>query len=843
MNKSKQVMQNNATFNGISGLNDEEVMLSRKKNGSARIEDHKAPAFAVEILQVLKEPMVVLLLISGTIYFLSGKPADGFFLIFAVMLIAGISLYQNHRSQKALQQLSSFTITPATVIRNGRSVKIPAAEIVIGDYLIAEEGCTVAADGMILQSNDFSVDESSMTGESLPVYRDKGDGRPLLMGTRVSTGLAIIEVNAIGNNTQLGKIGKDIHSIRQEKSPLEIQLNRFVRRMVYVGIVVWLIVLAFHLYRSGNFLQSLLQSLSLAMSILPEEIPVAFASFMALGAWALMQKGIVVKQMKTVETLGSASVICTDKTGTLTENKMEIVSLYSCTSSKFISQEQFNDPEAKDIIRMGMWASEPIPFDPMDIALHQAYSDHTGTDERTFYHMVHEYPLEGTPPMMTHVFENEQKDRIIASKGAPEAYLKRSAANSASLERAKNALASLAGKGYRVLGVASAVNQELEFAIRQQDIPMQLIGLVAFYDPPKKNMTAVLQGFYRAGIKVKVLTGDNAITASAIAAEIGLQGAEHYLDGSVLLTLQEGELIQKSAEVTLFTRMFPQAKLSLVNALKRSGETVAMVGDGVNDGPALKAAHIGIAMGKKGTEVAKEAAALVLLRDDLSSMLEAIAIGRRIYDNLKKAIRYIISIHIPIILTVALPLLLGWKYPNIFSPVHVIFFELIMGPTCSIIYEREPIEKNAMSRPPRLFSRSLFSAREILISILQGLVISFGLLLLYQDCILKGYTYELTRTMVFSTLVMANMILTLVNRSFYDSIIRTLTYQNRLVPWVLAITTTLLLIILYFLPVTSFFQLDSPDIWQLLRCLAVAGLSTLWIELFLKQEFFPINRL
>lgn len=818
---------------GISGLSDKQVLLSREKYGTAQLPTAVRPGIWLILISLIKEPMVLLLLITGAIYFISGKPSDGLFLIFAVLIISGISIFQNNRSQKALAELKTFTIPPCSVIRNGELVKIPACDIVIGDALVAEEGATIAADGIVLKSNDFSVDESAMTGESLPVFRTRGDGKQqLFMGTTVSTGLAVIEVNAIGSATALGKIGRDIETIKQEKSPLELQLNNFVRKMVYIGVVVFIIVFGFHLYRSRDFLVSILQSLSLAMSILPEEIPVAFASFMALGAWALMKKSIIVKEIKTVETLGSASVICTDKTGTLTENKMDIAKVFICATGSFAQGNALKESEAKMLIRLGMWASEPIPFDPMDMALHQAYSLSAAHDERSTYHMHHEYPLGGSPPMMTHIFENDKGERIIASKGAPEAYLNPGMVSGEVMVRTRAALSLLAGQGYRVLGLASSAFKGNDFPAAQQSLPMELIGLIAFYDPPKKNIAAVIKGFYRAGIQVKIVTGDNALTTSAIASEIGLEGAEKYSDGLELLKLNPAELIEKAGSTVLFTRMFPQAKLALVNALKERGETVAMVGDGVNDGPALKAAHIGIAMGKKGTDIAKAAAALVLTGDDLSGMLDAIAIGRRIYDNLKKAVRYIISIHIPIILTVALPLMLGWKYSNIFSPIHIIFFELIMGPTCSIIYEQEPMEKNAMSRPPRLFSPDLFTARELWGSIIQGLVISLGIMLLYRYSLSIGYTEAMTRTMIFSAMVMSNMVLTLVNRSFYYSILTTLGYKNKLVALILVLTLLLLLVILYLKPVNDFFGLDIPGAGQLFICFSVAVLSVGWIEVF-----------
>lgn len=445
------------------------------------------------------------------------------------------------------------------------------------------------------------------------------------------------------------------------------------------------------------------------MSILPEEIPVAFTTFMALGAWRLMKMGIIVKRTQTIETLGSATVICTDKTGTITENKMELVSLYvQATNSYQIPDKTLNE-EGQKLLAMAMWSSEPVPFDPMETALHDTYGKLAATDLRTDFKLVHEYPLEGKPPMMTHVFENATGERIIAAKGAPEAIIALSGLSESEKTEILNAVNELAAKGYRILAVGQSMLSGDTYPEKQQELSFDFLGLVAFYDPPKANIRSVFESFYKAGIQVKIITGDNAATTQNIARQIGFKGAENVLLGDELVAMDEPTLQQKVMQTGIFARMFPEAKLKVVNALKAQGQIVAMTGDGVNDGPALKAAHIGIAMGKKGTEIAKQASSLILVDDDLARMVDAVAMGRKIYISLKNAIRYIISIHIPIILTVFIPLALGWIYPNIFTPVHIIFFELIMGPTCSIIYENEPMEKDLLLQKPRPFTDTFFS--------------------------------------------------------------------------------------------------------------------------------------
>ncbi|EHQ28869.1 cation-translocating P-type ATPase [Mucilaginibacter paludis] len=817
----------------VKGLTTAQVAAARAKYGKNILDYKKENGFTDAIKSLAKEPMVLLLLVTSCIYFISGKTGDGIFLASAIILVAGISLYQDSRSRNALDKLKDFSQPFCKVIRNGNVEEIKSEELVLGDSLMVEEGTSITADGIIAQSNDFSVNESILTGESLAVYKDKAAADNVVYhGTTVASGLAIATITAIGNQTRLGKIGKSLESIAEEKTPLELQINNFVKKMVMAGAVIFLIVWGINYFNSFNILDSLIKALTLAMSILPEEIPVAFTTFMALGAWRLMKMGIVVKQMKTVETLGSASVICTDKTGTLTENKMSLAKVYTLTTNQILNVENMPGETERELVTLAMWASEPIPFDPMEIALHDAYSKISQGDKRPDYKMIHEYPLGGKPPMMTHLFENGSGKRIIAAKGAPEALMGISNLNSTEKKQITKAIDALAAEGYRVLAVAEADFAGNNFPATQQEFKFAFKGLVSFYDPPKKNISAVLQDFYKAGIAVKIITGDNAETTEAIAREINFHGFDRCISGDELMKLNETDLERTVEQTNIFTRMFPDAKLKIINALKAKNEIVAMTGDGVNDGPALKAAHIGIAMGKKGTEIAKQAASLILLEDDLSKMVDAVAMGRRIYTNLKKAIQYIISIHIPIVLTVFIPLALGWIYPNIFSPVHIIFLELIMGPTCSIIYENEPMEKNTMLQKPRPFSATFFNWKELTTSIIQGLGITIGTLATYQYAIGKGADEQLTRTMVFTCLITANILLTLVNRSFYYSLFTTIRYKNNLVLLIIAITLLISVALIYFAPLTAFFGFEPLNVYQLITSMAIGFISVVWFELF-----------
>ena len=819
-----------SNFN-IKGLTNKQVVLARKKYGKNALDFKQENTVLNAVKSLAKEPMIILLLVASLIYYVSGLIGDGIFLSSAIIIVSIISLYQDSRSRNALQKLKYFTQPNCKVIRNGKTEEIKSEDLVVGDSLMVEEGTSIAADGVIIHSNDFSVNQSILTGESFPVFKDKyTEDNNIYKGTSVVSGLAIATITHIGNQTNLGKIGTSLDDIQIEKTPLEIQINDFVKKLVIAGAIVFVIVWAINYSHSFDLLDSLLKALTLAMSILPEEIPMAFTAFMAIGAWRLMKMGIVVKQMKTVETLGSATIICTDKTGTITENKMSLAKVFTLASQRIAHPDELDEDE-KDLLRIAMWASEPIPFDPMEIALHQAYSEFQIDDERPNFKMIHEYPLGGKPPMMTHIFENKYGKRIIAAKGAPEALMSISNLSKEEIDQIEEAIQTITHEGYRVLAVGQSDFEGNNFPNRQQDFQFQFKGIVAFYDPPKQNIEEVLNHFYDAGILVKIVTGDNAPTTSSIAKQIKFRGAEHSLTGDDLMKLSDEELQAKVMQTNIFTRMFPDAKLRIINALKANNHVVAMIGDGVNDGPALKAAHIGVAMGKKGTEIAKEAASLILLEDDLSKMVDAVAMGRRIYTNLKKAIQYIISIHIPIILTVFIPLVLGWVYPNILSPVHVIFLELIMGPTCSIIFENEPMEKNTMTQKPRPMVSSIFSWNELMTSIVQGLAITLGILAVYQYSVSQGYNEAHTRAMVFTVLIVANIFLTLVNRSFYYSIFTTLRYKNFLVALIISITIVITALLLYVPALAAFFEFDVLSISQLSIGVGIGFLSVIWYEL------------
>ncbi len=824
--------------NALMGLTDEEVIISRENFGTNSLALQEDRVLLNVLKEVVLEPMFILLLAAGIIYFAVGQFKEGIIMLVAIFIVAGISIFQEFRSKHAVLALKKLSAPSAKVKRNGLSILIATEQIVVKDMLLLEEGDVVAADGIIIAANDFSLNESILTGESFVVNKTAENKTMVYKGTFVTSGSATIQVSAVGLQTQFGNIGRSMKEIIIVKTPLQNQIRSFVRNMVWFGAIAFLMVVGFNYYQSGNLIQSFLQGLTLAMSILPEEIPVAFSTFQALGAFRLLSNKIIVKQPQYVETLGSATVICVDKTGTLTQNKMSIAFLYDFITDVSIEVKQ---PTAlpNELIEYAMWSSETNPFDPMELAIHSLYQSNTIEDKRNRFKQVHEYPIGGKPPMMTHIFKDINELVIIAAKGAPEAILNQSNLSEENIKKIENQSREYAQWGYRVLGVGKSLWNQSAWPSSQHDFVFEFLGLIAFQDPPKDNIEQTIQTFNSAGIVVKMITGDYPETALAIARQVKLAHNNEVLTGQDILSISKEGLQKKVNQVNIYSRMFPEAKLKVIEALKANGEIVAMTGDGVNDGPALKSAHIGIAMGDRGSEVAKSAAALIIIDDDLSHMTDAVALGRKIYDNLKKAIQYIVSIHIPIILIVTLPLLFGWQFADIFSPVHVIFLELIMGPTCSIMYENEPMEKGTMLRPPRKMSATFLTFKQLSISIFQGLLITVGCLGLGYYYMSQGANESMVRTIIFMTLLFSNIFLTLVNRSFQQTLFTTLRYKNKLVPLIIGIILLLILLILNNSSISNLFQLISLSPKDLSVCVVVALVSTFWMEVWkiLKLKF------
>jgi Ca2+-transporting ATPase len=811
------------------GLTSKAVLAARLAHGPNVLPAAKGSGLLATLREVVLEPMFLLLLVACAVYVGLGEGAEAITLGVALLAVAGISVYQEIRSDKALGALRQLTQPRAQVRRNGEVVTVPVEDLVVGDAVLVAEGARLPADGTVTKLNDFSVDEAILTGEAVPVAKAVGD--PAFAGTSTVAGSAWLTVTAVGTGTRLGRIGQSLEAIDTEKTPLQLQVRQFVLRMAWVGAAAFVLVWGVNFAHSGNWVTALLFGLTLAMSILPEEIPVAFSSFMALGAARLSRLGVLTKQPQTVESLGSATVICADKTGTLTQEGMRVAQLYDGATASLVALPGPLAPTAAQVLACARYASETEPFDAMEKAIVAAFATAAPADATAPSPMLHEYPLGGTPPMMTHVRQVSGRP-LVAGKGAVEHILAVCRPAPAVAEEIRRVTRELSGRGYRVLGVAQAAQAGPDFPAAQDDFAWGFLGLIALENPPKANAAAVIQEFLAAGIQVKMITGDFPETAQAIARQVGLPGADVLLTGQQVMDLSNAELQPQAATTAVFARMFPEAKLKVVEALKANGEVVAMTGDGVNDGPALKAAHIGVAMGRRGTEVARQAASLVLVDDDLAGMVTAIAQGRRIYQNFKKAVFYVVSIHIPIVLTVAVPLLAGWEWANLFTPVHIIFLELVMGPTCSIAFENEPAEAGQMQQPPRPLSSTFLAGAELGRSLLQGLGIAAAVLGVYYAAMRLGLPLPVGRTLVFATLVLSNVGLTLVNRSFTQSVWRTLRVPNRILWLMLALTLALLLITLLVPAAQRLFGFAPVPLAWLGGCVLAALAGVGWVEVY-----------
>lgn len=802
----------------------------RELYGSNDSSEHEAVLLKI-IKSVVTEPMFILLVLTAVVYLILGEMTEAMTIVLALIFVAGIDVYQNFKSKRAVKALNKITSSNAKVIRSGVTQEITTGEIVKNDIIVCEEGTVIPADATLILSFDFAVNEAIVSGESASVFKTEGD--EILQGTLVVSGYCYARVTSTGKNTTLSAIGQLVREAGHSASPLQIKVGRFVRTMVIFGSMAFLFVWVFHAWESGSIIEGLLHGLAMAMSVLPEELPVALSTFMALGAYRLMKVGIIAKSPQTVETLGSATVICVDKTGTLTQNLMQVAHIYEWKSEKEILYT--HGGEESEVLEYAMWASEKAPFDPMEKSIHTQYGRHTSNDQRDDFKMVKEFPLSGKPPVMTHIFENHEGYRKIACKGSLEGVVRMCHMSHEEVDIILKKGQEYASLGFRVLGVSSGQVSGDTLPDTPDDIHFTFVGLITFYDPPDKNMASVIQKFREAGVRVVMITGDYPETAKAVAQMTGIH-SDIIKTGAELDSLDEKQWAEVVASTDVFARISPELKLKIIEALKNNGEIVAMTGDGVNDAPALKSAHIGIAMGKRGTEVAKEAAGLILAQDNLSKMVDAIFLGRRIYENLRKAFRYIISIHIPIILLVTLPIFLGWLPAMLFAPVHVIFLELIMGPTCSIIYENEPYDEKYLTRPSQSSNDRLFNPSELRITILQGLVITMGCLLAGYFAFNEGKNNESVRAYIFSTLIFSNIFLTLVNRSFRKHIWLTIQRKNNLIPIIIAISVSLLLMIHHIPFLNRIFMIQPLSLAELSVPLLLGAVSTLWIEFFKSGE-------
>jgi len=831
-----------AKATGVTGLSSSEAAELRLQYGDNSISSRRQMRLFRTLAGILREPMSVLLIVACLLYFILGNTGEGILMAAAIALISAISVYQEVRSNHAVRALQEFTRPAVTVIRDGLPKSLPSAELVPGDVIVLEEGANVPADALVIQANDFTLNESVVTGESLPVIKNEQPGNNVLyQGTLVNSGKCLARVSATGSETVLGKIGLSVEGYQTQKTILQKQVNKVVKNLALFGMAAFTAIFLVNYFHSGQFVVSLLFALTLAMSAIPEEIPVAFSSFFALGAYRLGRAGIITRQPQILENLGAVNVLCLDKTGTITENRMSLKILYDFKTDSLIEPADTIPPQYERLLLYADLASEAEPFDAMEKAIVETYLRLTDTSVYHRMEMVYEYPLEGRPPMMTHVYK-DGAGIVVAAKGATERILDVCHLDPATRVRATAVLNDMSIKGYRVLGVASATASLSHLPAQQNDFNWSFEGLLALYDPPRKEMPTFIRKLYEDGIEIKILTGDHAATASQIAGQIGIKDPLRCRNGEEIMQMDALTLEAVIKSTAVFARMFPEAKRKVIKALQSAGNVVAMTGDGVNDGPALKVADIGIAMGKKGSEIARQASDLILTDDNPSGFLQAISEGRRIYSNLLKAVRYILAIHIPILLTASLPVILGWRFPNIFTPVHVIFLELIMGPTCSIFFEREPVSEAELNAGPRNKDQGLFTRRELLVSIVQGLAIAAGTLSIYYLFMTRGYALEETRMAVFTTIICGNVFLTFTSRSAVYTIFQSLKFKNNLAIFVVLASVCFLLMLHLLPPVRGLFGLQPIGIANFLLCLATAFVSVMWIELFKKKTAVLSNK-
>ena len=810
--------------------------------------------------EVVREPMVQLLLGAGLIYLVLGDVGEALVLMSFVLLSVGISVYQEGRTERVLDALRDLSSPRALVIRGGQRRRVAGREVVPGDWLVLAEGDRVPADAVLREAHELQTDESLLTGESVPVrklalaaglpppeLRPGGDDLPLVFsGSLVVRGHALAEVVATGPRSQIGGIGQALQSIEAAPSTLQRQTRQMVRLFAVLGVSLSLFVIVLHGWSRGDWLQAVLSGITLAMSMLPQEFPLILTVFMAMGAWRLSRQRVLVRRGSAIEALGSATVLCTDKTGTLTLNRMTLAELHT-PDQRWQAPTDADAPDASLpepfhlLLEFGLLASQREPFDPMERAFWALAERHLTEAERVHLHpdwqLAHEYALSPDLLAMSHVWQQPgRSEHVIAAKGAPEAIADLCHLPDAQREALRAEAEEMASRGLRVLGVARAHREGPPpgeaWPAGQHDHDFAFLGLVGLIDPLRAGVPDAVARCRRAGIRVAMITGDHPATALAIARQAGLDTEGGVLSGAEVQALSEVELRQRVRHTQVFARVMPEQKWRIVTALQAGGDIVAMTGDGVNDAPSLKAADIGVAMGGRGTDVAREAAAIVLLDDDFDAIAQAVQLGRRIGDNLRKAIAFVLAVHVPIAGLTLWPLLMGW--PLLFAPVHIAFLELIIDPVCSVVFEAEAAEPDVMQRPPRRPGAPLLTRAQMAWSLLQGVVVmvlvgGYHAWLLHQGA---GPLLDerVARTGGFVALVLSNMALILSTRTLSQPVWVALGRPNAALWRMLAATAVVLVLVLGLAPLRELFQL-APLTWsQAGEVVVVAGVALVILE-------------
>ena len=833
---------------GLQGLSEKSAGMRLRDEGPNELPAQKKRSLLTIGLEVAREPMFLMLVVAGGLYLLMGEPADALMLLGFVFVVMAITIVQDRRTERSLEALRDLSSPRALVIRDGVHRRIAGREVARGDLVVLSEGDRVPADGLLRRGINLSTDESLLTGESVPVRkipseeareldRPGGDDLPsVFSGTLVSAGMGIAEIVATGLRSELGKIGKALAQVEPEPTLLQQETGRLVRTFAIVGLMACtFVVVAFALTRGGGadaWKQGLLAGIAMAMATLPEEFPVVLTVFLALGAWRISRSNVLTRRMPAVETLGAATVLCVDKTGTLTQNRMTLRKLGVSGSAIDLTSLSGGLPEELHrLLEYAILASKRDPFDSMERALHEAGDRLIKNTEHLHpgWSLAREYPLSPGLLAVSHAWSTGNGNEVVvAAKGAPEAIADLCRLASVQRESLSRDVATLASKGLRVLGVARGVMHQGSLPEEHHDLSLELTGLIGFEDPLRPTVPAAVAECQTAGIRVVMITGDYPTTAQSIARQAGIANCDTVISGSELDRMSDEDLARRIRDVQVFARVVPEQKLRIVNALKTNGEIVAMTGDGVNDAPALKAAHIGIAMGGRGTDVARESAALVLLDDDFSSIVAAVRLGRRIFDNIKKAIAFILAVHVPIAGLSMLPVFFA-DWPLLLLPVHIVFLELIIDPSCSLIFEAEDAEANVMHRPPRNPDERLFSTRTIGVAVMQGLSV-LGVCLAVFLLARKGHSADTARALMFATLVAAFIVIILVNRSWTRSVIAMMRVPNAALQWVMIGTCTFLAVVLAVPFARRLFHFAPPHTTDLIISIGAGLLSVLWFE-------------
>jgi P-type Ca2+ transporter type 2C len=792
--------------------------------------------------EVVREPMFALLIAAALVYGVLGERGEAVLLLAFATISVSIAIIQQGRSEKALEALRELSSPRALVIRDGQRVRIPGREVARGDLVVIAEGDRVPADGVLISGDHIEVDESLLTGESCAVRKRAtieipsilappggDDTSQVFSGTLVIRGTGLAIILATGSRSAIGNIGKSLAGITQEQPRLQRETRRLVVSFGLIGLVLSVFAFVAYWVLRGSWLEALLGAIALGMSLLPEEFPLVLTVFMVMGAWRLSRSRVLTRRAAAIESLGAATVLCTDKTGTLTRNLMSVAHLQTAddTWDRARPPQHIADSGSlSQLLLAAMLASDAQRVDPMDRSLANLQdivvpTPHAGT-------LLREYPLTPALLAVTRVWSFGANEPCrVAAKGAPEAIAQLCAMPPESLAALCQQVDALAARGMRVLAVASASVKCEELPAAQTGFAFRFLGFAGFADPLRESVPDAIRECRSAGIRVIMITGDYPATASAIAHQAGIVQGE-VCSGDALRELDDAALALRVRDASVFARISPDQKLRIVNALKANGEVVAMTGDGVNDAPALKAAHIGIAMGGRGTDVAREAASIVLLDDDFGSIVRAVRLGRRIYDNLRKAMGYILAIHVPIAGLALLPLLFGG--PLVLTPMLIALLELIIDPACSVVLEAEEEESDVMSRPPRRPDSAFLSAALIGWSVIQGTLAFAVVASVFFIAMLLPVAEDEVRALAFVTLVGVNIALIFVNRTFSSSLRAALGRPNRMLAWGLGIATTLLATILAWPALRRFFGLGELHLRDIALCLSAAAALLVILE-------------